>query len=122
MIRRPPGSTRTDTLFPYTTLFRSLESRALAGEDADRLRPRLVEQARVDQAVVHDDVRRPEQREPPHRRSEEHTSELQSLMRISYAVFCLKKKIKQNHNTCTKHVQILTRQKQTEYSVNIKAI
>src|SRR3546814_17900128 len=75
MIRRPPRSTRTDTLFPYTTLFRSL--RQPDGHQVARL--------------LHAD---------PHRRravefvgrSEEHTSELQSLMRISYAVFCLKKK------------------------------
>src|SRR3546814_17056338 len=74
MIRRPPISTRTDTLFPYTTLFRS--------EPSDRLERQLhavVERGRC----LH---RRP--------RSEEHTSELQSLMRISYAVFCLKKKKK----------------------------
>src|SRR3546814_10435260 len=84
MIRRPPRSTLTDTLFPYTTLFRSTlrqrrgrrherevvsDPRALAG--ARRLRPSRAAR----------------------RRSEEHTSELQSLMRISYAVFCLKKKI-----------------------------
>src|SRR3546814_5083014 len=80
MIRRPPRSTRTDTLFPYTTLFRS----------GDRCR----------HGVLHPAAG---QREPPSVplvegtaagwRSEEHTSELQSLMRISYAVFCLKKKI-----------------------------
>src|SRR3546814_8789267 len=88
MIRRPPRSTRTDTLFPYTTLFRSgraagdgggvfLGIQALArrfhGEDIHR----IVEE----------------------RRSEEHTSELQSLMRISYAVFCLKKKKKNTHQS-----------------------
>src|SRR3546814_16583761 len=72
MIRRPPRSTRTDTLFPYTTLFRS--DRFRVGR-ARRRHPdlgRAVAAARL--------------------RSEEHTSELQSLMRISYAVFCLKKK------------------------------
>src|SRR3546814_17519060 len=80
MIRRPPRSTRTDTLFPYTTLFRS-----------------PIHAPRIDGTVVslH---RRPGRRGrglrgPARRpRSEEHTSELQSLMRISYAVFCLKKK------------------------------
>src|SRR3546814_1270474 len=75
MIRRPPRSTRTDTLFPYTTLFRSQR-------DLDR-GPRALAQRRgggeVDVALARF-------------RSEEHTSELQSLMRISYAVFCLKKK------------------------------
>src|SRR3546814_15664390 len=79
MIRRPPRSTRTDTLFPYTTLFRSL-----------RLLPfRQVQSAR--EAVLPG----PQHFQAPYRlsdRSEEHTSELQSLMRISYAVFCLKKK------------------------------
>src|SRR3546814_19891531 len=71
MIRRPPRSTRTDTLFPYTTLFRSRAGEpCLAG-------------ARV--------RRRGQQDRRAARRSEEHTSELQSLMRISYAVFCLKK-------------------------------
>src|SRR3546814_2015872 len=98
MIRRPPRSTRTDTLFPYTTLFRSSQgkcsfmaqltlrnirksfgrSEVIRGIDLDIAKGELVV------------------------RSEEHTSELQSLMRISYAVFCLKKKIttnKKNTNT-----------------------
>src|SRR3546814_16341580 len=72
MIRRPPRSTRTDTLFPYTTLFRSP-----AGPWAIPVR----------RPLPGDD-----QRKSTTSRSEEHTSELQSLMRISYAVFCLKKK------------------------------
>src|SRR3546814_17153320 len=88
MIRRPPRSTRTDTLFPYTTLFRSglvLQLRqALGGieADLDRLSAALAQLAEA-------------HRDTPVR-SEEHTSELQSLMRISYAVFCLKKKKKKN--------------------------
>src|SRR3546814_1217748 len=73
MIRRPPRSTRTDTLFPYTTLFRS----------GLRHRHRFCVRRAVEFREVPD---------RPRRRSEEHTSELQSLMRISYAVFCLKKK------------------------------
>src|SRR3546814_10069855 len=77
MIRRPPRSTRTDTLFPYTTLFRS----TFDG------RPRHHPGAGENRS---DDRRRADF--PRHARSEEHTSELQSLMRISYAVFCLKKK------------------------------
>src|SRR3546814_4981843 len=98
MTRRPPRSTRTDTLFPYTTLFRS----------GGGVVHRVVELRRRDRArlagergahVVHDrqvamgrgEHRRQRRRIAP--RSEEHTSELQSLMRISYAVFCLKKKI-----------------------------
>src|SRR3546814_983631 len=79
MIRRPPRSTRTDTLFPYTTLFRSRPARDAARGDG-RLNYRLRQSYKTS-------------RHPglvP--RSEEHTSELQSLMRISYAVFCLKKK------------------------------
>src|SRR3546814_11293941 len=99
MIRRPPRSTRTDTLFPYTTLFRSHDSRDRRDPDAFRLcapartQPRAGTSAqRPDQAPVG----RLAGRTAPSgaRRSEEHTSELQSLMRISYAVFCLKKKNK----------------------------
>src|SRR3546814_1695830 len=83
MIRRPPRSTRTDTLFPYTTLFRSsLDARVLG--DAEMLE-------HEDEEVEADADRRQKGDGHEHR-SEEHTSELQSLMRISYAVFCLKKK------------------------------
>src|SRR3546814_6677378 len=98
MIRRPPRSTRTDTLFPYTTLFRS----ARDGQ-------------RIACAVRHHDAllrsaggrgnrradRRQDARDPD--RSEEHTSELQSLMRISYAVFCLQKK---NNFLICKYLQL----------------
>src|SRR3546814_1824363 len=101
MIRRPPRSTRTDTLFPYTTLFRSTRTRKKAksfqGKSMD-----------VNQHEVLDSTYKgfPLSAEPCavenvgerhwnlFDRSEEHTSELQSLMRISYAVFCLKKKTK----------------------------
>src|SRR3546814_10383204 len=96
MIRRPPISTRTDTLFPYTTLFRSAGAATVSHDDfssedydtsfagvSGRLdvgsRSNLAARARFAHEVES-------------RRSEEHTSELQSLMRISYAVFCLKKK------------------------------
>src|SRR3546814_6316642 len=108
MIRRPPISTRTDTLFPYTTLFRSparavavvvrhrlprparhrLELAGLAAREAGRLRSRAPDHLLAGYA-------QPAGFRPPLLRSEEHTSELPSLMRISYAVFCLKKK-KQN--------------------------
>src|SRR3546814_6873233 len=95
MIRRPPRSTRTDTLFPDTTLFRSGAGRRVLGKPprgagcAFRYR-----QVRHGSALCH----RPHLAaavggERLKQRSEEHTSELQSLMRISYAVFCLKKKI-----------------------------
>src|SRR3546814_2868906 len=96
MIRRPPRSTRTDTLFPYTTLFRSVPLRdEVVDLAADRLAVTLRPGARIgarrrDNVEMH--VAVPEMAEC--HRSEEHTSELQSLMRISYAVFCLKKKKK----------------------------
>src|SRR3546814_3500187 len=98
MIRRPPRSTRTDTLFPYTTLFRSV---AKVGPQRGELAPHLlvegiedvrtVDRHRGDAVIspLHENGR---VRVVHHQRSEEHTSELQSLMRISYAVFCLKKK------------------------------
>src|SRR3546814_6593447 len=93
MIRRPPRSTRTDTLFPYTTLFRSrrvLDRRCARGARAHRaVRARAVHLRRPARTQADDRVR---PRRHGHRRSEEHASELQSLMRISYAVFCLKKK------------------------------
>src|SRR3546814_9465142 len=106
MIRRPPRSTRTDTLFPYTTLFRSVHRRlekigvrhagnfdrilkrekqagagALLGRQREQIDAVPVHAAAFDLVAV-----------TPGQRSEEHTSELQSLMSISYAVFCLKKK------------------------------
>src|SRR3546814_10064143 len=99
MIRRPPISTRTDTLFPYTTLFRSslqvpaMQSRMILVEPAAdgwsvtfRGLPlsHLPTRAQAVESAT------------GHARSEEHTSELQSLMRISYAVFCLKKKKRKN--------------------------
>src|SRR3546814_3226827 len=83
MIRRPPRSTRTDTLFPYTTLFRSRPPAALLGRHCTHAARRTREAPRQRRRTA-EGARRP--------RSEEHTSELQSLMRISYAVFCLKKK------------------------------
>src|SRR3546814_3664567 len=106
MIRRPPRSTRTDTLLPYTTLFRSIErelavSTRLADGDLGRaLGTGELDQHRVTAGVVEEGLLRRGavllcqlDRAGDHRiRSEEHTSELQSLMRISYAVFCLKKK------------------------------
>src|SRR3546814_7540691 len=104
MIRRPPRSTRTDTLFPYTTLFRSdaeAQSAVLASKRIDPPPEVVAERS---------------QRAPAERagRSEEHTSELQSLMRSSYAVFCLKKKTTAGHlddkTTYQRHTQ------QTKYS------
>src|SRR3546814_3607713 len=106
MIRRPPRSTRTDTLFPYTTLVRSAPGRQGADAEAAAAgaaaRAGRAERATGDQprrhrplAAVDRRVRAEDRdagRRSPGGRSEEHTSELQSLMRISYAVFCLKKK------------------------------
>src|SRR3546814_4764375 len=96
MIRRPPRSTRTDTLFPYTTLFRSPPHSLQADRPNFGSRRRAPPEGGWPRRV-------PEHRglpaatQPNSGRSEEHTSELQSLMRISYAVFCLKKK----NNTTT---------------------
>src|SRR3546814_6506096 len=110
MIRRPPRSTRTDTLFPYTTLFRSIEgSRRTDSERRGRL---LFDQPSKGPAHEYPcsvcppfpaQGLYPARSRGASRRSEEHTSELQSLMRISYAVFCLKKKTKYSHkfNTIT---------------------
>src|SRR3546814_6182271 len=97
MIRRPPRSTRTDTLFPYTTLFRSGRQRDTAEERSEEVvvgrhvlgPPHQGGPAGPVHLVAGPDVDVVEGRRE---RSEEHTSELQSLMRISYAVFCLKKK------------------------------
>src|SRR3546814_5954816 len=106
MIRRPPRSTRTDTLFPYTTLFRSGRRRRRldwrAGEAHHRAWRCCAAFAQGTFGCLPEEVREGRLRHfvPSIFRSEEHTSELQSLMRISYAVFCLKKKKKilNNHN------------------------
>src|SRR3546814_10610313 len=122
MIRLPPGSTRTDTLFPYTTLFRSSRaclsmrffpsnmlsqisnmtgcprisiSRATAIASSEKCLERMIASRCRQQS--------------PDERSEEHTSELQSLMRISYAVFCLQKKKKQ-HTSINNTIQLDTTQ------------
>src|SRR3546814_1352326 len=107
MIRRPPRSTRTDTLFPYTTLFRSVGGAQPRLYVPDLLRRRQRDLSPVGDARD-DPVRACRHRFRLYRRrrpggavgrSEEHTSELQSLMRISYAVFCLKKNKQQKHTT-----------------------
>src|SRR3546814_8021494 len=100
MIRRPPRSTRTDTLFPYTTLVRSRTEPAFPDFEIAQVRAEIALQSRpagpAEMLIVHP-------------RSEEHTSELQSLMRISYAVFCLKKKTNSDLQTIsfTQHTQSL---------------
>src|SRR3546814_15358194 len=102
-IRRPPRSTRTDTLFPYTTLFRSLHQRLIGvplrkahqglpglAQTQQFPRPALIERIEAAQLTPFQ-FQQWEGKRLTRSRSEEHTSELQSLMRISYAVFCLKK-------------------------------
>src|SRR3546814_1799874 len=116
MIRRPPRSTRTDTLFPYTTLFRSSPPsrrrpiwRASSTVYCDRRYEMTLSIRRLGAALGAEvrgvDIAKEIDDET---RSEEHTSELQSLMSISYAVFCLKKKKKMKENiiTITQHQQI----------------
>src|SRR3546814_4307587 len=107
MIRRPPRSTRTDTLFPYTTLFRSHRLPARPRRDRQWRcagRPMASRAAATETAPA-----RPLAAAPTlahmatSRRSEEHTSELQSLMRISYAVFCLQKKKHNTHKNTHQH-------------------
>src|SRR3546814_8835571 len=101
MIRRPPRSTLTDTLFPYTTLFRSLFLRLGAHRGQLVLRQIAAIGFALGQQFGRDLGMARGARELEYRlavRSEEHTSELQSLMRISYAVFCLKKKKKKNNS------------------------
>src|SRR3546814_9440596 len=102
MIRRPPRSTRTDTLFPYTTLFRS----AMFGvKGAGIFKPPRDQRRRHELGVIEHEQFLGRIAHGggvvDHQRSEEHTSELQSLMRISYAVFCLKKKKKTQHHDIT---------------------
>src|SRR3546814_6324889 len=95
MIRRPPRATRTDTLFPYTTLFRSIGRQHIM---TLRVKSDVTMQERLKDFDPDGALRQHAReifellKEDIHHRSEEHTSELQSLMRISYAVFCLKKK------------------------------
>src|SRR3546814_8118504 len=116
MIRRPPRSTRTDTLFPYTTLFRSQSTpaRVVKLNDfhpgclqfpfetiSDLWRQRHQQRRKSCPVEMLQQSEQLDVRSGPTRRSEEHTSELQSLMRISYAVFCLKKKNQKVNNMKT---------------------
>src|SRR3546814_6980686 len=103
MIRRPPRSTRTDTLFPYTTLFRSVGERGQERQSPSSCSARSSSDrmCRTLARVARNSARRSAKMSTI-LRSEEHTSELQSLMRISYAVFCLKKKKYKNTRTKNK--------------------
>src|SRR3546814_10896081 len=99
MIRRPPRSTRTDTLFPYTTRFRSCRGRAASCRAGQRPASDRALQIVAHRGAAIEDVSQHENEQhddDPVKRSEEHTSELQSLMRNSYAVFRLKKTIISN--------------------------
>src|SRR3546814_9248622 len=118
MIRRPPRSTRTDTLSPYTTLFRSPSAIARRPSTIGRWKRRGAVRARSpEDARSADHTRRCGtmcRPAPAPVRSEEHTSELQSLMRNSYAVFCLKKK---THTVTKKNIDISTYQpSHTDYT------
>src|SRR3546814_4535497 len=114
MLRRPPRSTRTDTLFPYTTLFRSE-----LGRRGWRRRPEYIQGKVIDTGRLGLEVKGTD--DPGQLvaecRSEAHTSELQSLMRISYAVFCLKKKKQRQTtkpNTQEHTVPFITQKKQAK--------
>src|SRR3546814_5460661 len=117
MIRRPPRSTRTDTLFPYTTLFRSgmtAQVSAIAKKCRRALRNETSIKFTLDELRALVDI-------GSYDRSEEHTSELQSLMRNSYAVFCLKKKKNTLANKVTnKHCKrpLTTYQNESRTSTN----
>src|SRR3546814_4181673 len=111
MIRRPPRSTRTDTLFPYTTLFRSRKALSPRGGKVLVVNPqpqiqkvfdlvKAVPMNEIFASTAEADAYLDTMQRKVLQRSEEHTSELQSLMRISYAVFCLKKK---NTKQYTRH-------------------
>src|SRR3546814_2213839 len=109
MIRRPPRSTRTDTLFPYTTLFRSvIYSPQRAGRTPD-VWASIIRRSCAAGSCARISPLKIQHLMPMMERSEEHTSELQSLMRNTYAVFCLKKKnqTKQNYkNNKTSNINI----------------
>src|SRR3546814_4550343 len=108
MIRRPPRSTRTDTLFPYTTLFRSISGTPHGTSGTESRSNGNAPQG----------ISGTQRRYYGNGRSEEQTSELQSLMRISYAVFCLKKKKKQKKQYITEQTFINTHRKYIIYKTN----
>src|SRR3546814_5032619 len=104
MIRRPPRSTRTDTLFPYTTLFRSRRRRKRCNNNKKKKKKKNNNNNNKKRKQSQGDDEDEKKDDASHNaplaeRSEEHTSELQTLMRISYPVFCLKKKNRQCHRT-----------------------
>src|SRR3546814_7404098 len=110
MIRRPPRSTRTDTRFPYTTLFRSIVLTVVdpLGDDVEAVdeTPGKIGRERLEAGVAED---------VEQRRSEEHTSEIPQLMRSSYVVFCLKKK----KNTKIQHETTIRSQRRPQLSYHV---
>src|SRR3546814_9561283 len=120
MIQRPSRSTRTDTLVPYTTLFRSV-GQLLSAAPAAQRKPLAHPRFNARTAAVRAYHDHPNERRL---RSEEHTSELQSLMRTSYAVFCLKKKNIQNthESTATNSQLTLFLQLDSQYTMKIQII
>src|SRR3546814_9549880 len=121
MLPLHPISTRTNTLFPYTTLFRSTARRHHV-DPADTVCPthrNLPAHLWPVQNQNTGNRCRQQEREKAHHRSEEHTSELQSLMRISYAVFCLKKK-NLTHHSCLYQLYILDNAIELEDKIKIK--
>src|SRR3546814_9120682 len=115
MLRRPPRSTRTDTLFPYTTLFRSKGNVELCVKYQHQNTSVISDKHYL---FLFDETHLCYDAYTFGRRSEEHTSELQSLMRISYAVFCLKKKNNYKIYNCTQLAYIFTMQTHISTRIN----
>src|SRR3546814_8569718 len=115
MIRRPPRSTRTDTLFPYTTLFRSGSDNHLVCKSPGQRKLHSCKAISSDILSHTPHLHR----QPPDARSEEHTSELQSLMRISYAVFCLKQKTTNTNTTQDKAITSSDTQTKKQKSIRL---
>src|SRR3546814_8689799 len=120
MIRRPPSSTRTDTLFPYTTLFRSVIRCCIVVVRTAAKPISVITTSNISATARTIPRCRRTFARPGEWRSEEHTSELQSLMRISYAVFCLKKK-KEKHKLTTR-IKRTKNNKQRQYRHDVEPL
>src|SRR3546814_9842402 len=123
MIRRPPRSTRTDTLCPYTTLFRSAPGSSRRTRRGSAISVRASSSSFFwppESRPAYSSLSGVRSTKLSTSRSEEHTSELQSLMRISYAVFCLKKKKHKEHNNATKSISNLAKHYKRLYYDKIK--
>src|SRR3546814_4987808 len=122
MIRRPPRSTRTDTLFPYTTLFRSRDAFTVHGHDLTaEAWATIVGLGDDDDELAWSTLMDAMEISGFELRSEEHTSELQSLMRISYAVFCLKKKKKTEYESTSTRTENKQEQQSLRYKTHVDA-